>query len=150
VGLDIKIAQQPVDRLRRVADLVIALAAAHQLQPVQRTLPGQRLFQLALAAEQSQHSIATQLPVVVEVFIAQRQPVDALRKHLCQRVLHLFLLALVLEARRQPTQQANLPIRLPQQKRPAIAGDSTSREPSFHAARKMCCNRERFLDTLCH
>ena len=83
----IKIRQQPIDRLGRVADLVIALAAADQLQPVQRALAGQRLIQLPLAAQQSQQRIGAQLLVIVQVFIAQRQPIDALRQHLRQRCL---------------------------------------------------------------
>ena len=71
----------------RVADLVIAPAAANQLQPVQRALARQRLIQLALAAEQGQQRIGAQLLVVVQVLVAQRQPVDALRQHLRQLVL---------------------------------------------------------------
>ena len=43
----------------RVADLVIARAAAGQLQPVQRALAGQRLIQLPLAAQQPQQRIAS-------------------------------------------------------------------------------------------
>ncbi len=80
----IEIRQQPVDGLGRVADLVIAQAAAGQFQPVQRALAGQRLIQFALAAEQPQQRIRAQLLVIVQVLVAQRQPVDALRQHLRQ------------------------------------------------------------------
>jgi hypothetical protein len=40
--LDRQIRQQPVDRLGRVADLLIAPGVASQLQPVHRALAGQR------------------------------------------------------------------------------------------------------------
>ena len=82
VRLDEKIRQQPVQGFGRVRDLVIAAAAAGQFQPVQRALAGQRLIQFPLAAEQPQQRIVAQLLVIVEVFIAQRQPIDALRQHL--------------------------------------------------------------------
>ena len=87
VRLHEKIHQQTVHGLGRVADLVIAPAAASQFQPVQRALAGQRLIQIPLAAEHPQQRIGAQLLVVVEVFVAQRQPVDALRQHLRQLVL---------------------------------------------------------------
>jgi hypothetical protein len=66
---------------------VITTGAPNQFQPVQRALAGQRLLQIAPSAEQRQQRIAAQLLMVVEVFIAQRQSIDALRLHLRQRVL---------------------------------------------------------------
>ena len=87
VRLQKQVAQQAVQRLGRVADLVIATGAANQLQPVQCALASQRLIQIALAAQQGQQRIAAQLLVVVEIFIAQRQTVDTLRQHLRQPVL---------------------------------------------------------------
>ena len=80
--LDEQIAQQPVDGLGRVADLVIAPRATHQLQPVQRALARQRLLQLTLAAEQTEQRIAAQLLMIVQVLVAQRQTVNALPQHL--------------------------------------------------------------------
>ena len=78
VRLNKQVDQQPVQNFARVADLVIATGAANQFPPVQRALAGQRLVQGALAAEQSQQRIRAQLLMIAEIFIAQRQPVDAL------------------------------------------------------------------------
>ena len=66
----------------RVVDLVVALVPPSKLQPVQRALAGQRLFQLAPPASSHHQRIVAQLLMVVEVLITQRQPVDALREHL--------------------------------------------------------------------
>ena len=44
VRFQVEVNQQPIDRLSRVADLVIAPRAAHQLQPIQRALARQRFL----------------------------------------------------------------------------------------------------------
>jgi hypothetical protein len=150
VRLEEQVRQQPVDGFSRVADLVIASRAPHQLQPVQRALAGQRLVQLALAAEQSQQRIVAQLLVIVEVLIAQRQPVDALREHLGELVGDQQRRAAICKTARQPPQQADPPLHLTQQQGPAVARYLTSREPGLDTARKMGCKCERFLVTLCH
>ncbi len=80
VRLDEQIAKQRVDLLRRVIDLVITLAAARKLQPVQRALAGQGLLQLAPARQHSHQRIVAQLLMIVQVLIAQRQPADALAR----------------------------------------------------------------------
>ena len=97
------------------------LFAAGQLQPVQGAFAGQRRFKVPLAAEHRQQRIGAQLLVVVEVFIAQRQPIDALRQHLGQWMLDQQGRAAVAEAARQPAQQVDLAVRLPQQQRTAVA-----------------------------
>ncbi len=135
----IKIRQQTVDRLGRVADLVIALAAAGQLQPVQRALARQRLIQLPLAAEQSQQRIGAQLLVIVEVLVAQRQPVDALRQHLRQPVLDQQRRPAIDETARQTAQQVDLAVGLAQQQRSAVTRYLAGCELGLHTARKMGC-----------
>jgi len=102
VRLQKQVAQQAVQRLGRAADLVVAGAAAGQFQPVQRALARQRLIQIALAAEHRQQRIAAQLLVIVDIFIAQRQPVDALRQHLGKLVLDQQRRADIAEAVCQP------------------------------------------------
>ena len=83
MGLQIQLPQQTVQRLRRVADLVIATGAANQFQSsVQRALAGQRLIQLTLTAEQRQQRIGAQLLMIARVLILERQTEDALRQHL--------------------------------------------------------------------
>jgi len=150
VRLDEKIREQRVDLLRRVVDLVIPLRAAGQLQPVQRAFTGQRSFGLALAAHQGHQRIVPQLLVVVEVFIAQRQTVDALRQHLAQTVLDPVLPPPVGETGRHTLQQTDLAVHLAQQQRAAVARHLPRGEARLHTARKMRCKLEDFLVTLCH
>ena len=80
MGFQKQIDQQTVDLLRRVTDLVIARAlGTRELQPVQRALACQRRIQIALAGQQPEQRIVTQMLVIVQVFIAQRQPIHTLR-----------------------------------------------------------------------
>ena len=99
---------------------MIALAAAGQLQTVQRALAGQRLIQVPLAAQQPQQRIRAQLLMIVQVFIAQRQTIDALRKHLRQAVLDQQRCTAIDETARQPAQKVDPAICLPQQKCSAV------------------------------
>ena len=73
-----------------------------QFQAVQRALAGQRFFQFALAGQHRQQRIVAQLLVIVEIFVAQRQPVDALRQHLGHGVLDQCRVAPIGEASRHP------------------------------------------------
>ena len=140
--LDVEIHQQPVHRLGRVADLVIAAAAAYQFQPIQRAFAGQGLFHLALAAQNSEQRVDAQLLVVVQVLVAQCQTVNALRQHLFDRVLDQFLVAIVAETACQTPKQVDPPLSLAEKQRPAIARHVTCREPRLHTARKMGCKGE--------
>ncbi len=129
---------------------MIATGAANQFQPVQRALAGQRLIQLALAAEQRQQRIGTQLLMIAKVFIAQSQTENALRQHLRQLVLDQQRRSAILKTARQPPQQVDLAVHLAQQQRTAIGGNLTGGKPCLHPTRKMNCKCKRFLVTLCH
>jgi len=100
---------------------VIAGRAPGQLQTVQSALARQRLLQLPLATEHPHQRIRAQLLVIVQVLIAQRQPVDALRQHLWQLVLDQQRHAPVLETARQTLHQVDLAFHFPQQQGPAVA-----------------------------
>ena len=150
VRFDEYIDEQSVDLLRLVIDLVIAIAAAGKFQPVQRALASQRIFQLAPARQHGHQRIVAQLLMIVQVLVAQRQPVDALREHLAKLVLDQQRRPPVGETRRHPLQQTDLAIGLTQQQSPAIARYPTRRETGLYAARKMKCKREDLLITLCH
>ena len=140
VRLEVEVHQQLVDRLCRVADLVIACAAAREFEPVERALARKGTVQFALAGQQTEQGIGEQLLVIVEVFVAQGQPVDALRKHLRQLVLDQQGRVAIAKTACQPPQQVDLAIHLAQQLRPTIAGHLASREPGLHAARKRAVN----------
>jgi hypothetical protein len=60
------------------------------------------------------------LLVIVQVFVAQGQPINALRQHFFQAVFDPLLLPVVGEASRYAPQQADLAIGLTQQQRPAL------------------------------
>ena len=137
VRLDEQITQQRVDLRGRIIDLVIALAAAGQLQPVQRAFAGQGIFQLAPAGQHPHQRIVAQLLMIVQVFVAQRQPVDALRKHLTKLVLDQQRRPKVGETRCHALEQADLAIGLAQQQRSTIGRYLAGRETGLHAARKM-------------
>src|ERR1700691_49406 len=91
-----------------------------------------------------------QLLMIVEVLVAQRQPVDALREHLAKLVRDQQRRPPVGKTRRHPLQQTDLAISLTQQQRSAIGRYLTRCETGLYAARKMRCKREDFLITLCH
>ena len=150
MGFHKQVPQQAVQRLHRVADLVIATAAANQFQTVQRALAGQRLIQIALAAKQPQQRIEAQLLMIAKVFIAQRQTENALRQHLSQLVLDQQRRSAIDKAAHQTPQQVDLAVHLAQQQRTAVAGNLTAAKPCLHTARKMACKCKRFLVTLCH
>ncbi len=135
--LDKQIAQQRVDRRRRVIDLVVTLVAAGQLHPVQRAFAGQGIFQLAPVGQHSHQRIAAQLLMIVQVLVAQSQPVDALRKHLGKLVLDQQRRPPVGETGRHPLQQTDLAIGLTQQQRSAIGRYLAGRETGLDPTRKM-------------
>ena len=88
--------------------------------------------------------------MIVQVLVAQRQPVDALREHLTKLVLDQQRRPPVDETGRHPLQQTDLAIGLTQQQRPAVGRYLPGCETGLYPARKMRCKREDFLITLCH
>ena len=90
-----QIDEQPLDRRRIVAHLVIARRARPaQFQPVQRRLAGQRRavrpLRRKLAGQHRQHRIVAQFIMVVEVLIAQRDADHPLHHQVSDLVLHQF------------------------------------------------------------
>jgi hypothetical protein len=77
------------------------------------------------------------LLVVVQILVAQSQPIDALREHLSKRVLDQQRRPPVGETRRYALEQTDLPIGLAQQQRSAFARYLAGGETCFDAARKM-------------
>ena len=88
--------------------------------------------------------------MIVQILVAQRQPVEALRQHLCQLVLDQQGRPAINETGRQTAQQVDPAVRLTQQQRTAVARNLPGCKPGFNAPRKMGCKCERFLSTLCH
>src|SRR5215204_6356673 len=91
-----------------------------EFQPVQRALARQWFVQFFASSQHSKQRILSQLLVIVQVFIAERQSVDALGNHLQNRVLHPILFPSVEKAVREARQQIQPLIRLPQQQRASV------------------------------
>jgi hypothetical protein len=68
------------------------------------------------------------LLVIVQVCVAQSQPIDPLCQHLFQTVLDPLRLPVVGEAPGQPPQQTDLPIGLAQEQRTTLGGQPASLE----------------------
>jgi hypothetical protein len=90
------------------------LIGSRQFQTVQGALARQRRVQLALACQQSQQRIVTQLLVIVEILVPQRQSVNALRYHLGYRVPDAQQVAPVEKAHGKAAQQPDAPVHLAQ------------------------------------
>jgi hypothetical protein len=99
--------QEIFDRDWIVADLVIARRSKlAELQSVQRRLAGNWRAILAarrkLARQHRHHRIVTQLVVVVEVLVAERNPEHPLADQGCDLVLDQVRPSLVVKAPREP------------------------------------------------
>src|ERR1019366_6811078 len=76
-----------------------------------------------LTQRRGQHRIAAQLVVVIEVFIAQRQPQDALHDEIQQRVLNLIGLAVIGEAGGEAAHDCGALLQFLQNQHSAVGGD---------------------------
>ena len=133
-GLHEQLDQQIVQGLGTRHDPLVAVPRPlrlAKLQPVQRTRAGQRRTPVPVprairtgrvrpADQQRQHRVAPQRVVVVEILIAQRQRVHALRDQRAHIVFHARRVAVVLEAARQAPRQIDTPVHLAQQQATAV------------------------------
>jgi hypothetical protein len=78
---------------------------------------------IVLAQRHGQHRILPQCIVVIEIFIAQRQPEHALRDQIQQRVLDLVGLAVVGEASGEAPYDSGSLLQFLQHQRSPIGGD---------------------------
>jgi hypothetical protein len=97
-----------------------------QLQPVERRFAGQRRTILAtrreLAGEHRHRRVVTQLVMIDQIFIAQRNPKHALSDQRPDLMLDQIRRAAVGEAVRKPIDEPDRPVRRPQQQGSAIRG----------------------------
>ena len=93
-----------------------------------------RAGRVRLARQQRQQAVRAQRVVVVDIFVAERDPVDPLRDQLRQRVLDLSRMAEIREAARHPIQQGEPPIHFPQQHAAAVRREPAPVEAADHAA----------------
>ncbi len=102
-----------------------------------------------LAASRRQQRIAPQLLMVVEVFIAQRLPVEPLRQQLRHRVFDKNRVALIAKAGGQSGQQPELLIDLAQEQHAAIAGERPAGKIGDYFSQTQVLKKQRCVLTLC-
>ena len=164
VCLQEQIDQQSIHRLTLHHDLLVALGlpglSPGQLQSVQCALARQRLARVALphtmlardiglAHQRRQQRVATQVVVIVEILIPQRQPVEPLSDQLLHRVLDQPRVAMIREAIRELLDDPNPLLHLAQQQAATVRGDRSTVEPPHNLTLKMMVKREGLLVTLC-
>ena len=163
--LNVEIGQQPLHRARVENDLLVTALRAGvgrgPFEAVEGALAGAGVaavlgsaalfaFEVLLAAEQGQQRVGTQLIVIVEVLVTQRQPVDALGDQLAHAVFDLPGLAMIAETVGELPHDAGALFGLAQQRRAAVGGDRAAVETGHHLAAAVIGKREAGLGTLCH
>ena len=120
---------------------------AAQLQPVERAFAGQRrtipAARRQLAGQHRQRRVVAQLVVIDQILITQRNPEHALSDQRLDRVLDQRRRAAIGETRGKPLNQADRPIRRPQQQRPASEVIRPPSNPATTARRSTGANPNR-------
>ena len=165
VRLQEQIHQQTIQPFRLVDDLLIARTGIgllrRQFQAIQSALPGARFptvllpppigsGRFRLARQQGQQRVGPQLIVIVQILIAQRQADNPLRDQFAHRVLDSLRLPVIDEASRQPVDESQPPIHLPQQQTTRVAGHLSPVKPRHHLAPVQRRELKSRLGTLCH
>ena len=88
--------------------------------------------------------------VIAEIFVAQRESVDALRQQLFDRMLDQQRVAVIVEAGGRAPQQVEPSVGLPQQQRSAVRTHHPAVELRHHLTSFRACELEAGLVTLCH
>ena len=147
--------EQALDRPRVVADPVVAVErrGRRMLQPVQGALASERgtvgAPRLQLAGQGRQHRIVTQLVVVDQVLVAQRDADNPLHEHGLDAVLDQLRHAPIAEVARQPPHQTDRLVRGPEQQRSGVRGDLPTVERSHHLASFDSFISKQIAATLC-
>ncbi len=111
VGIEIEIDEQPLYRLPVVTNPPVAARCARgsMLQPIERALARKHRailpFRLQLVRQQGQDGIVTPLVVIVEIFIAEREPTNPLADQGEKLMHHQFRRPAINEAGRNPIKQ---------------------------------------------
>ena len=152
--LDEQIDEQPVHRLRVVADLVVPRRLRfRQFQPVQRRLARHRgavrASRFELSRKHRHQWVVAQRLMVVEVLVAERDgeyPLPHQRRH---RMFDVRLRSSIDKAGRQPIHQPDRPIRCTQQQPARVRSDRTAVKPRDHFAAFNRFKSKTIRDTLC-
>ena len=108
-----------------------------------------RAEHIRLARRRRQQRVAPQLRVIIEILVAQRQRVNALREQLPRAVIDELRIAPVQETARQSAGDAQALINLPEQERAAIAAEPAAGKIRDDFARTKFLKKQLPAETLC-
>ena len=139
---------------------VRGLLGLPELQAVQRARARQRMASVALShpvlAQQvrlaHQHRgqyIVAYLMVIVEVFVAQREPIDALRAQVLYLMLHAWPMAIILKALRHPRHHPRALVHLAQQHPSTVTAEVAAVESSRDSPSSQPMKLNLLCTTLC-
>jgi hypothetical protein len=147
--------EQPLDRAGIVCDLVVGISPdlRRMLEPVERRLAGERRAVGALRGqapgEDAQHRVMSQLIMIVDILVAERDADDALAQQARQLMDDGVRIAAILEALRQPRHQTDRLVGLTEQQRAGVRSDPAAVESAHNNAAFGGSEIERILATLC-
>ena len=123
------------------------------LQPIERRFARQRSHiassRLQRRRQQRQRRIMTQVVVIVQILIAQSDPVNALGHERLKGMVGARLITVVSKALRHPSGQAADAINFAQQQRSCIRRHASAIERRHHGALPEALKRELTAMTLC-
>jgi len=130
-----------------------------QFEPVQGGRAGQReasIFLLAMlpkriefASRYGQQWIAPQLRVIIEIFVSQRQGLDALGEQFLHSMLDQVRIATILEALGKRATEPQAAVDLAQEQRAGVAAQLSSAKIGDHFSRPKVLKKHRSGETLC-
>jgi hypothetical protein len=157
--LDEQVDEKPLDRLRVMPDLMIAGRPRRWrgLQPVQGALDAARPLRAAGQGRAvrsprrqlpRQDRIVSELVVIVQVFVPQRQPEHPLTHQRLDPVLKMLGRAVVPETAGEARHQTERPVGRTEQQRTRIRGDHPAIERRHHRTPFDACKTEQVRATL--
>jgi len=146
--------EQALDGGRIMGYLVIARRGlAAQFKTVEGRLPRHRgavrPARFQLAGQHRHHRVATQIIVIVDVLVAQRNPEHPLTHQGRNAMFDQVLPAIIVETPGQPIDQSNHPIRRPQQQSSGIRRDRSPIKTTHNFAASDRSKVKPFCATLC-
>ena len=108
-------------------------------------LPGQ----VPLAYQQRHQRITSQLPMVVEVFVAQRQRIDALRHQCVHIVFHTQPIAVIDKTPRQPGRQSDALVHFAQHYPARVGTEPSTVKSPRHRTTSQGVKLQLLAATLC-
>jgi hypothetical protein len=148
--------EEPIHGVVIHRDLFVALRFGDrrptQLQPIERALARERRRRRRETVRPREHGeerIVAQRLVVVQIFVAQRQAVDALPHKRRDRMTDPRRIAIIAEACGELLQDACRALHFAQQHRAAVRGQRPPVEPRHHLAPPSLLKPQRVVRTLC-